>query len=661
MRPATTSVLLAIAIGLGVWIYMEESERGKGPEKQDKKVLAHFLPESVKEIHMESGGIKSVMIKHDDLWFFEKPVADRADQATAAAVLDLLSHLTIRDEISSEEIKSDDSLSDKQLGFTEEDQIQVTLISEPSDTKKGSSHPAKKTVLTFGDIAPMMNTIFARIEDNSKDDHSIFIVDGNPRKYFEEPTSALRDQTLLFAPVNRLAGLTVKTARHTIKLERKLTTPATGWSMVSPLPARANSQLIESILAQLSSLRVESLLKANNSSGASPNPVPENGVVFELQLLGVEKPVSLFLSPSQNAKTTAPETKRVPLLEARTSDRPAAFLVRSSLLTLLPLSPNTFRDPHLARIPLQMLHSIVIQTRDNPDVVLSAMPPESGQIKWKSDRNSKREDANLTKIIDLVAAVNEERVLNFVDDLKADPAIYGLDAPFTAITFNVFQSVSLKPGANPQTETPQKPKMLQRTLKLGFGKGDANQLFASFVGEPYIYQISPVFKNRVSPHPLKWKSLKVLTFSTLSLKQIERTQKDQSPVSLSYEYTRDEWKILTDNESDTKDVDHRIAEKMKATLGSLKAKDWVTTSQLAYKALSTPSLSFKILIEEIDPALQEPRDVTHTLKFAPTASSGIYYGSIDSSPDVFIIDRETYRDLSHNPVIETNIDSPLVR
>jgi len=62
-------------------------------------------------------------------------------------------------------------------------------------------------------------------------------------------------------------------------------------------------------------------------------------------------------------------------------------------------------------------------------------------------------------------------------------------------------------------------------------------------------------------------------------------------------------------------------------------------------------LTIKIVIEEIDRALQEPTNASHTLKFAP-ASTGFYYGSLDNSPDVFIIDRGTYRDLVQ-PIIET--------
>lgn len=644
MRLATTSILFAIALGLGIWIYMDESRQNPAQAYQDSKVLARFQAETLQEIRINSGGIETVMSKHGELWFFDKPVKDRADQATTAAVLDLLNHLTIRDNLSIDEIRSDENLSDQKLGFTPEEKIEVTLISNGKDNQKGSNKSKDKTVLIFGNVAPMTNTIYARLDSATKKTSSIYVVDGNPRKYFEDPNATLRDQSLLFAPPDSLEGFTMRTARDTVKLQRKITKPVADWSMTHPIPARANAELIETIIAQLSSLRVESLLDPNDTSAANPNPVPEDGVVFELQLHAMEKPVSLFLSPAKPSKATDNDNKAAPLLEARTSDRPATFLVRSSILKQLPPSPNAFRDPHLARIPPHRLHSIFIQTRDNPDVILTATHPADGHIQWKSDRNGKREAAGREKIDALINAVNDEKILGFVNDPNADPAPYGLDQPFTAITFNVSQPVPQTSDSDAQGNEPQNPKLIQRTLKLGFGKEDANQLFASFVGEPHIYQISPTFRNRVSPHPLKWKDLKVLSFSVFSLREIERTKNDQAPMQLNYDFNSDIWSGNKDGEDLTGKINRRVAMKLLSTLGSLNAKDWITTSQLAYKALDTPSLTFKIVIEEIDPALQEPRDVIHTLKFAP-ATPGFYYGSLDDAPDVFIIDRETYRDL----------------
>ncbi len=642
MRSITTLILFAIASGLGIWIYLDGAAQTRNPDNQESKVLTRFQVENIKKIHINSDGIETVISKHDDLWFFEKPVADRADQATTTAVLDLLTHLTIRDRISSEEIKKINELSDEKLGFSEEDLIQVTLIPDTPSEKSGSS---QKVFLMFGKPAPMTNTIYARIKGENKKNGDVYIVDGNPRKYFEDPAAALRDQTLLFAPVNSLTGLSIRTADNTIKLERKTSQSGTEWSMIHPLPARANAELIEMIIAQLSSLQVESLLDSSGTSAASPNPVPEDGVVFELQLAGMAKPISVFLSPAKPAASARADKNAPPLLEARVSDRPAAFLVRSSLLQQVPPTANAFRDPYLARIPIQLLHSIIIQTRDNPNVILTAMPPSEGQIKWRSDRNGKREAANLTKIVSLVNAVNKEKILGFVPDSKADPGSYGLDHPFTAITFNIFQVDTASPDTNASVDETREPEMIQKTLKLGHSKDDANQLFASFVGEPYIYQISPAFQNRVSPHPLKWKAPKVLSFSLLSLSQIDRSYKDRPLLQLSYDYTQDLWSGKQGNVEITKNIDGRVAHKLASTLGSLTAQDWITTSQLAYQALNQPTLTLKIEVEEIDRALQQAKKVIHTLKFAPTATTGFYYGSLDSSPDVFIVDRSTFRDM----------------
>ncbi|MCF6312730.1 MAG: DUF4340 domain-containing protein [Verrucomicrobiales bacterium] len=680
MRSTTTFFLLVIAIGLGIWIYLGDSSQHLRQALQNSKVLSHFQTENIQEIRITAGGKESVLSKHGDLWFFDHPITDRADQSTVAAVLDLLAHLTIRDKISAQENQQQLELSDEKLGFDADDLLQVELISTAE--KPNAKNSRKKTItLQFGKVAPMVNTIYARIQQDGKNQAALYVVDGNPRQYLEDPAAAMRDQNLLYAPAHSLETLILRSAKQTIKLKRtishadKPTASSHQWQMTSPLPARANAQLIERLVAQLSSLRVDSLLdKQHGSNAAQPKPVPAGSLVFELKLARQNQAISLLLSPSKTSpattNTASQEEKDPPLIEARVSDRPATFLVRSSLLQQLSgqITANTFRAPHLAHIPLQRLQSIFIQTLDNPNVVLSAIPNHDGRMQWKSDRNSKRENANLSKIHRLISAVNEEKIIDFIDGNQAKPADYGLERPFTAITFNLFPDPKSPNQAN-DTSTPKnsptksatetdtdtkKTQLLQKTLKLGHHKDQPNQLFASFVGEPYIYKISPTFLNRVSPHPLKWKAPKVLSFSLLSLLQIERSYKEQPLLQLDYDYTRDQW---TGKQADTElseaQINRRIAHQLASVLGSLTAQDWLTTSQLAYQALKQPTLTLKLTIEEIDRALQEPKQVTHTLKFAAT-TTGFYYGSLDQSPDVFIIDRNTFRDLVQPIVSKSN-------
>lgn len=634
MRFTTTLILLVIATALGAWIRLDGSRQQSSPGEQGGKVLARFQPETIEEIRIGSKQGEAEIVRRGQLWFFSKPIEDRADRAAVMALLDLLSHLSIRDSLSAKEIAENPQLSDQELGFTEENSIQVILAPDSG----------KELSLILGKPSPMANTIYARLGGDHSESNITYVVDGNPERYLEQATTSLRDQALLYAPPNTISGLTLRTAKETIALGRSITKGNSGWMMSSPLATRANENLVEKIIAQLSALRVQEVLDATAAANPMPNPVPDGGVVFELQLLGQDEAISVFLAPAKGSAPEGGDKKTAPLLDARVSDRPAAFSVRSSILAELPISANAFRDPHLAHIPIQLLHSIIIQTRDNPDVVLTAMPPANGQITWKSNRNGKREAANLSKIIRLMEAVNEEPILGFVADTHADPADYGLDHPFTAITFNIFQPAPQDPGADPSTLADPNPKKIQRTLQLGMIGDDSNKLFGSFDDEPYIYQLPPSFRNRVSPYPMKWKSPKVLSFSLISLLEIQRNAGDQPPLQLKYDYTRDEWQASEGNKDVSDLIDRRIALKLASTLGSLTAQDWITTSQLAYQALDEPALAFTVVVEEIDPAINQAHKASHTLKFAP-AQAGFYYGSLDNSPDIFLIDRDTFREL----------------
>ncbi len=634
MRSTTTLILLVIAIALGGWIRVYESGQKSATGEQEGNVLTRFPAKEIGEIRIASKQGEVVIVKHDKLWFFKQPHTDRADRSAVMALLDSLSHLSIRDSLSAKDLAQDPQLSDQELGFTDENSIRVTLVSDTGGEQ----------ALVLGKATPLANTVYVRLDGNNGVG-TTYVVDGNPEKYLEQPADSLRDQTLVYAPPNVIHGLTVRTADETIALERSITEEDKGWMMTAPLATRANENLVEKIIAQLSALRVEQVLDAKTTPNATPNPLPEEGaVVFELQLLGQDEALSVSLSPSQNNEPSSDGENDAPPLDARVSDRPSSFSVHSSILAELPASANAFRDPHLAHIPIQMLHSIIIQTRDNPNVVLTAMPPADDQITWKSNRNGKREPANLSKIIRLMEAVNEEPILGFVADAKADPANHGLDHPFTAITFTIFQPEARDPASTSPDDGSSVPEKIQRTLRLGMIGEDSKRLFGSFDDEPYIYQLPPSFRNRVSPYPIKWKSPKVLNFSLISLREIKRDIEKQAALQLDYDYTRDRWTANKGGEDVSDLVDRRIALKLASTLGSLTAQDWITTSQLAYQALEDPALVFTIVIDEIDPAVNQARQTKHRLKFAP-ARAGFYYGSLDDSPDVFLIDRDTYREL----------------
>jgi len=108
---------------------------------------------------------------------------------------------------------------------------------------------------------------------------------------------------------------------------------------------------------------------------------------------------------------------------------------------------------------------------------------------------------------------------------------------------------------------------------------------------------------------------------------------------------RDTWDATGDGaEAGNRVADPHAARKLRDTLGSLSATRWLTPSPQAYQMLKTPAAVFEVTLETIDRATGDARETTHQIRFAK-ATALTYYGQIDDSPDVFNIDRATYRDL----------------
>ncbi|MCB1237971.1 MAG: DUF4340 domain-containing protein, partial [Verrucomicrobiae bacterium] len=488
---------------------------------------------------------------------------------------------------------------------------------------------------------------------DAPDRPDVYVVDGNPHSLLDDPVLALRDPRLLPWQPDRVVQLTLKTARGEIEVRRKITPPVAGWTLVRPLQTRANTDLLERTLTSLATVRAESIEPAASPPGPPPNPVPDGHLVFELRSLGEENPLTVYLSPADGGKTdgTPGAGSKEPLLEAKIADRPAVFRLRSRLLAEMPESPNAFRDHSLARIPPALVFGIGIRSPDNPPVELKSTRTPDG-VRWYSARNGEEEPANVARVARLIKAINEEPVVDFVSDSAARLEEFGLASPALQVAFNLFQ---IRPETAPDgAPAADAGKVGVEKKVLLLGSKDEYTLYANFVGEPYIYEINRSFSNYLPRHPLKWKDLRVLSFNPISLQYIERTRKGGPAIRLEYDYKRDTWTANEAGEDLTGLLDASAARQLRDTLGSLAAADWLTSLPIAYQALETPSVTFRIGVKSIDKATGDARVVTHELKFAP-AGGELFYGQIDGAADaIFTLDSKTYRDLVQ-PLTQTRV------
>ncbi|MDF1657379.1 MAG: DUF4340 domain-containing protein [Verrucomicrobiales bacterium] len=633
MRVKTTAVLGVVAIILAIVTASldRRSTAGRGAASA-ANVLLRFAPESVERIVIEKGTAKTVLEEVNGIWFFSEPEVDRVDSRVIASLLDELNHLNIVDEIDNDE----EELNPVQLGVKGDKAIRVSLGGETEDGE------VLNETITVGESAPREGSIYTTIEGLD----GVKVVDGGLRSWLEKPLEALRDRRILSAPVEAIVQLGIGRSTGEVVFQRRITPPQQDWAIAEPFQAWADREKLDDLLTELASLSIEEVLVQSKSDEPIPNPLPDDAALLQVQVYGIEEPLTVYLKQIE-----APEVEGGPaLVEARMSDRPGVYRFSSGILGQLPRKANELRDRTLARIPMSYLRSITIESRIDPRVFLRSQTNED-RMSWDVMVNDKFLPANLGQVGELVTGVNEAAILDFASDDSEKLAEFGLMPPAQAIRFDL-----QFPAPPDQSGNPGQIQDVSRILQLGWREGEENRLFANFKGEPYIYELASTFARLIPTHPIKWRSLNVLTFNQFHLKSITREQPGKEKLKLNYDYRRDDWEAMSSGVDVTDTLDKSAATSLRNRLGSLNASGWFLSLGGAYEALQTPSVSFEIVTTELDAATGDPQEVTRMLHLAPSTTKNVYFGIIeniqggDKARDVFYIDHETYREFLR-PVI----------
>ena len=621
MRLVTTAILGATALALAGVIHRIDEKPSSGKRAAElANVLVRFEPDAVDQIIVERGVAKVVLSKTNGSWFFTEPEEDRVDATLALALLDRLNHLGIVEGLEA----GGEAVDPTPLGVAGDQAIRVTL-----SCPGGEGRAKVNETIVLGVEAPRTGSIYARREGA---DPGTFVVDGNPRPWIESPLEAMRDRRLLSAPVGAVVQVVIRQASGEMSLQRRLTPPQQDWALAAPLVSWADREAMDRLLTSLGSLQIEEVVKGASAAEAIPSPLPAGAVVFQVQVYGIPQPLTLYLHEVGKAEDGRP------LLEARASDRPAVYRLKSDFLASLPKSPNDLRDRTLARLPIENIESIKIQSRLDPLVDLRA--ERSGpNVSWRVVIGNKLVPANGGEVNGLVTAVNEAAIQQFVSDDATDLVQYGLVPPQRRLLFQM-----KFPGQAQADGSVGAARELIRTLNLGWKEGEEQRLYANFEGEPHVYELDPTFLNLVASHPVKWKSLNVLTFNPIHLVSITREKPEQENLKLVYFYREDRWEASRSGGDVTASLDIASARRLRDRIGSLTASGWYLTLGPAYDALEKPSVVFTIVTKELDRATNDSTETTHVLRVAPF-STDLYFGRFDGSPDVFFLDENTYKGL----------------
>jgi len=651
MRPATTITLACLTLGLLAFVLLYERHEDDSHTRAAKgEITFLFDPDSVTTARLQGAEGRLLFqlrpptpTSPNPSWWVSDPYEDRANPATTSALVAAVASLAIEDSIpipadpqARAKLMATYGLGEGAFDFKLSDAAENTI----ADIRIGSQGPYPDSCYVQPEVGPHI--------------HAVLLVRPDLRTALEVPIATHRDPALLRGSPLQVYEVTLADAEGEIHLSRE--DSGALWQMSRPLLTRGHRERIDALLHALYRAEIEGVIDSATGtiSGAE---APARLITLLVDPNPPDPETSPILPDGSFAEAPAPDPSPRDLVEislqvaispagdvtARSSERPDTLLLPSSLAPLLDSQVNELRDAQLAQLDLASLHHIVIRPSARPPIQLRRIGPA-----WQLWQNATWSPSSPRHIDQLVKGINQQPILAFVSDSAADLAPFGLDAPHIEVTFSRLQVPDPSSGADGGDTTtpdgqpyPPTPPPYPASATLQIAQDPQGRFTARFLHEPFIYGVGSDILNLIPPQAERWRSLRVLSFSPLSLRSISRQDGATPPLIVS-QNRLSEWAASLANNDVSALLDPRRADALASILSSFEADRWATDRAPAVTALQDPELT--ILISLQNPA--DPEPTTQQLTFAPSvpgAESLLYYGRLGTSQEIFLISREKYK------------------
>lgn len=291
-------VLLAIALGLGAYIYFVEADR----EPTDTPAKAKVFPEvsgliDEVEIRAESGAVTRVK-RDGSTWKILEPAGLEGDTAQIATLV------TALDTLEAERTVDENPASVGAYGL-EPPRFTVAYRKEGQPTMQR---------LQVGSKTPTGSDLYARVEGQSK----VVLIASYHESSLNRTTFDLRDKAVLkFAR----EGVTSVQLQGADGPPRTMTKQGDEWRLTSPVAARADAGAIDGLIGQIAQMQMKTVVAEDGTS--------------ELKTYGLDRPqatATIGLGSTRAALALGAKTADGSALYARDLSRPVIFTVEPSAL-----------------------------------------------------------------------------------------------------------------------------------------------------------------------------------------------------------------------------------------------------------------------------------------------------------------------------------------
>ena len=397
-----TYAALAVAVGLGAYIYFVESKRPEGGGEKPREKVFTVDRSKVKALTLVPAGADEIrLVKEKAGWRMTAPLDVAADAGEVDSILSGL------ESVQAEEVVAENPAGLKEYGLDKPRNTVIVVV-------EGEKDPL---ILQVGDKTPDGGALYAKLPARPRVFTVASFVEGSLNK---KPID-LRDRDLLHVKRDAVRTLEVTGPEGTYALAR---TGGEGWAFTKPLATAAGRWSVDGLLGALEGLRLESVA-ADDAKDLEP--------------FGLDAPartVTLGLSDGTRKTLAIGSSAGEKKFNARVSDRPLVAVIPGALVDDLAKGMAELRAKRLLEVATYDVAGFDVEQAGRPRRTYTRSTSKDKEglevSKWRRTAPDAK-DLDTNKVQDALFAIGGVEVQEFLDH-PAAPATYGLEAPVLKVT-----------------------------------------------------------------------------------------------------------------------------------------------------------------------------------------------------------------------------------
>ena len=594
-RAPWTLFACALAL-LALILLVERPLRQASQTTGDPKLFPGLVPSAVTRVRLRwRNHGETLLVRSNSQWNLAVPLhypteSNRVERfLEGLAALEWQTHLTAADVNARKNALEDFGLASPLLSLT----LQAG---------------GKEQTLLVGSVTALGDQVFAQIVGGD----GCYLAGSAFLKLIPPDPNEWRDRRLIEWAVRPGDRVKVVSPPGTFELECNPSNRL--WSLVWPLPARADNQKLLSLLSALGDLRVTGFV--------SDAPAPD------LDAFGLRTPALQILlgrgTNYQSGVLVGSSPSNAPgMVYASRPDSPSVFLLSSTNLDPWRVSLTEFRDRHIVTLASNEVALIEIQGADTTRVARA----EGGKWRFISPSLPFEPDPGL---VDGIISVLGRTDVNFEKAVVTDFAAYGLTSPPLRLL------VWREPDARPDS----------LIARVDFGSSQDGKVFVRREDESSVNSISAQEYESLPRVSWQLRDRRVWSFPPDSVFSVRISQKGEQfklahggPKNLVLPRAKHEWSVAPGYEGF---INPYLIEEAVTRLGSLQAVAW------SGRGLDAPDLfGVKGADHEVTFVVKEGSRMNEmTIQFGGRSASRNTFARVvlDGEPWFFEIPAELYRE-----------------